>query len=240
MELEPEAKPEPLNEAADQPEDETADTVAGEDEQKEAGSPGEVKLDLGAYIRQAWEVVTQDLLNMIVGWLIITAILSTGIGIFVIGPLLISFLWMIRKRMNGEAVSLNNIFDGFNQFERTFTAGLLILLVCLVVGVMVMALFYIPCLGPVASVLLLLFVCTSLYFYFPIVAFSDTPVLEALSQSCKFSLNNIGLMLLLTLVTGIITNAGIIACGVGLFFTVPLALVMCVAAYNDYYLPNAE
>ena len=234
MELESEDPRAPQENTPAQPEQTPAPAPAND-------AHAAAKLDLGSYLRQGWEVVTQDLLNMIVSWLIIAAILATVIGAFLLGPLVIAFLWMIRKRMNGEQVSLANLFDGFKQFERTFAAGLVVLLVWLIAVIIGIALIiFIPCLGYIAAPLVMLFASAFLYFYLPIVAFSDTPVIEAFSKSLKFTLKNIGYMLLLALVTGIIKNAGSIVCGVGLLFTVPLALVMSVAAYNEYYLPNAE
>jgi len=241
MELEPENKPEPQQE----PQQEVEKSEEPVPTSDKASTGGIDELDLGLLIRKAWDVVIGNPVETIVGWLIVAAILAVSaltIAGFVVllGPMLFGFFWILGRLMKREPASLGEIFDGFKDFSKPFIMGLLLSLVTAVMAGIAFLINMIPVVGLIATVLMVFFVKSLLYFAVQIAAFSDASPVEAMAKSCRFALDNIGPVLLLTLVTGVIIGAGFLACGIGWLFTAPLGLAIGVAAYNEYYLPKAE
>ena len=57
---------------------------------------------------------------------ILSAAGSTGIGALIVaGPLTVAFYVMLLKNSRGEQVAIENLFDGFKDFVRTFLLHLL-------------------------------------------------------------------------------------------------------------------
>jgi len=215
----------------------------------DAAAPTPPTVQIGPWCSKAWELVTGNFVLLVVGYLIVGAICSVPLVGFVVGgPLLFGYLRVVRKRMQGEPAAIGDIFQGFQDFGKGFLTILLLALCgfafAIPIFIVVGLLSVIPCLGQVVAVLLGFaagfLIQTVLYFVMPIAALSDTTPMEAISRSVKFGFANFGPMFLLALVTGLIAGAGAIACLIGVFFTVPIAMAISLYAYHEYYLPSAE
>jgi len=216
-------------------------------------SPQAAKMDLGAYVSKAWALVTADLALFIVGYLVMVLIIVVS-AITIVGPLIIAgplafgYLRIVQKRIKGEPAAIGDVFQGFHDFGKGFVTVLLILVCSLVVVIPLIIvniiLAFIPCVGQVIAPLLGIAVSLALqgalFFAMSIAALSDVQPMDAIKQSIKFCVANLWPVILLALVAGLIGSAGVIACGIGIFFTVPLGMAIGVIAYNDYYLPNAS
>jgi uncharacterized membrane protein len=218
----------------------------------EAPSPAPAgNLELGPLISKAWTFVTGNLVLILVSYLILAVIGGIPcVGFVLMGPLMIGFVRIIQRRLKGETPEIGDIFKGFQEFGRGFVTGLLMLLCCLAVAiplyVLAIILGHIPVLGFVLAPLVMIVgafcaLAVSVFsFVWPMVASSTVSPTEAVSKSFKFLLANAGPMLTLTLVATAIGMAGVIACGIGMIFTVPLGIVMMVMAYEEYYLPKSQ
>ena len=206
------------------------------------------KMELGAYVSKAWNLMTQNLVLLIVTYLI--AAILAGIplvGLIIGGPLWFGFFRIAQKRYKGEPAEIGQIFDGFKDFSKGLVTMLLMaaVILCVIIPVVIafIILSFIPVCGAVLGFLIyiaaLLAIGAALYFVLPIAALSDVAPVDAIKKGFKFMTANIGPMILLSLVTGLIGMAGIIACGIGALFTAPMAMAIVVIAYNEWYLPNA-
>jgi len=207
------------------------------------------KMELGVYVSKAWDLMKANALLLIVTYLI--AAILAGIplvGLIIGGPVWFGFIRIIQKRYKGEPAEIGQVFDGFKtDFSKGLVTMLLLLAVCLCVFIPVIIAFiilnYIPCLGTVVG--MLLYICAALavgatlYFVFPIAALSEVAPVDAIKKGLKFMTANMVPVVLLALVTGLIAMAGIVACGIGVWFTAPMAITITVIAYNEWYLPNA-
>jgi len=206
------------------------------------------KMELGAYVSKAWNLMTQNLVLLIVTYLI--AAILAGIplvGLIIGGPLWFGFFRIAQKRYKGEPAEIGQIFDGFKDFSKGLVTMLLMaaVILCVIIPVVIafIILSFIPVCGAVLGFLIyiaaLLAIGAALYFVLPIAALSDVAPVDAIKKGVKFMMANIGPMILLSLVTGLIAMAGVIACGIGVWFTAPMAILIVVIAYNEWYLPNA-
>ena len=207
--------------------------------------PGGPDMDLGGYISTAWNLVTGDFVLFVIGYLIVAAILTissiTIVGPIIIGgPLMFGYIRVIQKRLKDEPAGIGDVFQGFKDFGKGFLTILLLTLIFLGVAVVQVVLGFIPVLGFLLGIAVSLLAGAMFFFVMPIAALSDTSPTDAVSRSVKFCFANFWKMVLLSLVLGLIATAGALACGIGALFTIPLALVATVAAYNQYYLPKAQ
>ncbi|MCX5655650.1 MAG: hypothetical protein NTY65_13510 [Planctomycetota bacterium] len=207
------------------------------------------KMELGVYVSKAWNLMKQNLLLLIVTYLIVAVIMNIPlVGLIIGGPVMFGFIRIVQKRYKGESAEIGQVFDAFKtDFSKGLVTFLLMFVValCVVIPVVIViiVLSFIPCVGTVLGILLyicaLLAIGAALYFVLEIAALSDVAPVDAIKKGFKFMTANIGPMILLSLVTGLIGMAGIIACGIGALFTAPMAMAIVVIAYNEWYLPNA-
>ena len=206
------------------------------------------QLDIGGLVKKAWALLSADFALFIVSYLIAAVLASIPlVGIIIGGPLWFGFLRIIQKRYKGEPAQIGDVFQGFQDFSKGLITILLLVALAIVavipVVIVVLILAFIPLLGPVLAFILylvfLLAVVTCTYFVLSIAALSNVQPFDAIKQSITFGLKNFGQMILLGLVTGIVGMIGVVACGVGVLLTMPLAMTMVVIAYNEYYLPKA-
>jgi uncharacterized membrane protein len=211
-------------------------------------APSAGQMTLGPFVSKAWAMVMANLALFIVSYLIVGVLASIPlVNLIIGGPLFFGLLRIIQKRYKGEPAEIGQVFDGFKDFSKGLVTMLLMIAVYLVLfialGIVGFILGLIPCIGVVLAGLVGfaagVAVQAAMFFFLMIAALSDASPTDALSRSVKFCLANLWPMVLLSLVTGLIGMAGIIACGIGMFFTIPLALCIAVIAYNEYYLPNA-
>jgi len=208
-------------------------------------------MDLGAYISKAWALVTKDLALFLVSSLIVFVVGGIPcVNLVILGPLLLGLVKIIQRKSKGEQPAIGDVFQGFQQFGRAFVAFIVLLLcsLALVVPLAIAALVLslIPLLGmllfPFFIFLAIFAALAIVYFTFvwPMIATSDCSPTEAVSKWFKFLFANFGSVALLTLVATLIGIAGVLACGIGTIFTMPLALAIMVIAYNEYYLPRSQ
>jgi hypothetical protein len=184
---------------------------------------GAAAMDLGGYISKAWKLITADIALFVVGYLIVAVILCVPlVDLILAGPLLFGFVRVIQKRLQGQPAEIGDIFQGFQDFSK----GLVTFLLLVVCGIAVwiplffvyLILHFIPILGPMVAGLLIfaamLLVQAALFFVIQIAALSAIQPVDAVKQSIRFFVANIGPMILLALVTGIIGAIGAVACGI--------------------------
>jgi MFS family permease len=208
------------------------------------------KMELGVYVSKAWDLMKANALLLIVTYLIAAIIAGIPlVGLIIGGPVMFGFVRIIQKRYKGEPAEIGQVFDGFKtDFSKGLVTFLLLAAVSLCVAIPAIIIFMlfnflIPCVGTLLGFLIyiaaILAIGTALYFVLPIAALSDAAPVDAIKKGFKFMTANIGPMILLVLVTGLISMAGVIACGIGVWFTAPMSMAIVVIAYNEWYLPNA-
>ncbi len=249
LELEPLKEPEPEPGEGEQvPPDEPGGEVAAAPEPERPPKP-----DIGAYLKTSWDLVIQNPVLTIVGFLVVWAIIMVSVvtivgPIVLAGPLLFGYLRVMQTRLNGEPAVFGDLFGGFKDFGKGLVTFVLAFLISLGISMpallLTLGLGFIPCIGWVLGVLFSIaasiFIAGALFFLFPIAALSDVGAGQAVAASFRFCFRHPVQVFLLALVTSIVGTAGSVACGLGWILTMPIALAMTVVAYNRYYLPAAE
>lgn len=172
---------------------------------------------VGACLSGAWDLFKKDVVTHVVVCLAVAIVSSISAGLLA-GPMLVGYLRMIARAERGETVQITDVFRGFDDFVPAFVAGLISLLV-LSVGFM---LCFIPGLLVMALPTVALF----------IVAQGERDGVAAFNRAWKVVTQNLGSAFWCALVLGIVGGVGSLACGVGVFLTVPLAVI------GSYYMAS--
>jgi uncharacterized membrane protein len=121
------------------------------------------------------------------------------------------------RQMRGEAISVGDIFSATDMF-----VGALLILLLMYAGV-------------IACGIGILVTSTLFYLALPLLVDKGIPFGQALSQSIDVVKQNFWFFLVYMLVLGIVAEAGVIACGIGVFLTMPMAFLGMAVAYEHTF-----
>lgn len=132
---------------------------------------------------------------------------------------------MAFNQVRGRAVSIGDLFSGVDVFVPLLIAAILMNIA--------MAIGFVLCVIPG----LLLAAC--FMFTMPLIVDKSMGAVEAISLSFNTLKSQAFSALGFTLVIGLVIIAGMLACGIGIFVTLPIALVAIVLLYRDFF-PDTE
>ena len=218
-------------------------------------------------LKPAWtDYLVAGLVMMIA---IIISIVLCYIPYFIVGgPLIGGFFIYNARKMLGQPAEISHLFKGFNKFTETMLLWLIIVLP----PVLVYLLAWLPgilqqvglgklgrtlsgiagcvgCVGiPVFGIIYPIVIGTIAIFAFPLILFKNMDAIAAFKKSLetvKPHFMNFLLFWLACLLTVFVAEiAGIIACVIGLFVTMPLAAAVLtnvqLEAYRDFFGLNPE
>ncbi|KQT24616.1 hypothetical protein ASG22_11525 [Chryseobacterium sp. Leaf405] len=207
-------------------------------------------LNIGKYISEGFEIFKKDIGGFILATLLAVVMsIIPFCGILAMG----NFYKICKKADQGQKVEAGDIFD-FTDFWVYFK---LMILVTIVVMILMIPLGFtiIPVIvaanaggeyiDPVVVmggmgiwfflyILFMIAFSVSLFFVQPLISlYRVQSVRLAYSLSWKIAKKNFLMIFIFSIVVGIISQLGIIACGIGLFFTIPLGICIRYAAYKD-------
>ncbi len=183
-------------------------------------------LDIRSCLRRGWGLVRSDFWPIVgvaaLMLLLVQAASSTAIGIVASGPLM-GGLWLyLLKRARGEPAGIETAFSGFRiAFVDLFLAGFVTFLLTL--------------LGFFCLILPGIYLAVAWMFVSILVIDKRLDFWSAMELSrrmvTKHWFKAFGFFLVLLLMN----LAGLLVCGIGVFFTAPIALAATVFAYEDIF-----
>jgi len=168
--------------------------------------------------RRAYALVMEDPKTFLLGGAILAAINLVTSGLL-IGPALVGISNAVLRRQREEEVSFSDLFIGFERFGHTLLAGLVYSL-CVAAG---LVFFVLP--GLVAG--------AALFPMFPLMAEKQLPFPEAFTRAWQLTLPDLFEHSLLYTLALALAAAGLLIYLIGVFLTLPLAVVALVLAYKE-------
>ena len=183
-------------------------------------------VDIGHCYRRAWEKLKSDFWP-IVGvsaliLLLVAAAESVYVGIIINGPIIGGLNWYYLKHLRGERPTLNDAFAGFTMAFVPLMLGWLVTQV--LVGV-----------GLVLCVIPGIYLAVAWSLALPLIIDKKFPFWEAMEVSRKVISGQWWTFLGFVVLSFLLTLAGALACGVGLFVACPLAGLALTYAYEDIF-----
>lgn len=178
------------------------------------------KIDLGKAFNDGWALFSKNLVTMIIGTLLVMIIGGLSLGILM--PIMMGGLFMmIRKADQGEAVQVGDVFGGFSNFGTLFVAGLIVLLAIII--------------GSLACGVGAIVTGAAVIFMFPLIVDQGIGAGEAWNRSWAAFKANIGGLIVVTLVIGLLAGAGGVVAYIGSLFTTPFAYCVLWSAYKQSF-----
>jgi len=174
-------------------------------------------LDLSKEDIGAWAVFN------LVYFLMSLLLTITVIGIVALPALNFGYIYTVRKVMKGGKVETGDIFKGFDHFGKLLSIGLLAF------GALysLMMLLYIP-------LYIILIVGQAMLFFAPhFGVYGNMGAVEALKASFSFAKKKWLWWVLAIFVCGLLGSVGMIACYIGVIFTIHFSYVTLSSAFLD-------
>jgi uncharacterized membrane protein len=186
-------------------------------------------LNVSRLFSRCWPIYKANLL-LIVGSFAIYVLLSGSLGplggrfgsliSFVItGPLAVGLLAIMLRLLRGEETDFPDLLLGFKEFGRAF--GVYVMTVLLVI------------VGTLLLIVPGIIVAVGLWPALFLVYDDDRPVIDTLQRAWDLTRGHRWPLFILGLVLLLVTIAGVLALGIGVFFTGAFAVLVASAAYEE-------
>jgi hypothetical protein len=210
------------------------------------------KANMGLAIGACWAIFGLSICASLIGVIPCFGALVQLAFSLVIEPVLIGGVWyVLLRRLRGQPVGFGNIFDGFSLFfAQAFLVNLIMMLLVVaaampggIVAVLGAVLTDARNTAGVPLVVLGVFLALAAVFYLgvcytfalPLVADRRMGFWAAMETSRRVVSRHWFGILIYGLVVGILGMLGILACVVGIIFTLPMCFCMFVVAYEDIF-----
>ncbi len=166
--------------------------------------------DIGACVSAGFNGLRKDPVTHIVATLLTAIIGNVSLGLLA-GPMFVGYMRLVKIEDEGGKASIGDVFKGFDDFVPALLAVL--------VGGIVVGVGFMLCIIP--GVLIMALVPTAAY----LVAVGEPDGINALKRAWEAIKENLVGSCVCALVLAIIGSLGAILCGVGVFITMPIALI---------------
>lgn len=183
------------------------------------------KVDIGGWITEAWELYKANFGLLCVATLIAAVLGSFTCGVLM-GPLWAGLALILLRLMRKEQPlpQIGDVFKGFDLFLQS-------LLLVVVIGVAFLVVGSVPVVGAVGPTLLSPLVMFSMFLLVD-KKLEFWPAIQASYEKAKSEYVS---LLVLSLVAGLISAAGLILCGIGVILTAPFGAVVSAVAYRHMF-----
>lgn len=211
------------------------------------------EMNIGKFISEGVDLFKKDIGGFIVATILLFLMsIIPFLGVMALG----NFYKICRKVDEGQKVQVGDIFD-FTDFVTYLKFFVFIFVICFIIMIPIQ-LSLLPVLFAASSadgnlsdtgaalfaggmgiwfmlVIVLLFAVTiSMYFVQPLISlYGITSIRKAYSISWKLARRNFLMILVFSIVVGIISQIGVIVCGIGILFTIPLGICIKYASFKN-------
>ncbi len=198
----------------------------------------QAEVKFGEWIEKGFNLYKENFGTLVLASLIAVVLSTVTVGVLAgpmfAGVLLITFGFLDKK---GARPEVGTLFKGFEYFLNSFLF-IIIWGISLFVASMVLGL--IPCIGQLASIFVVFVAHALLMFGLFLIVDKRREFWPASVESFNKVKINFWPFLGFSVVTNIIGSIGVIACGVGLIFTLPIQACILTVAYRDLFGGNVS
>lgn len=210
-------------------------------------------------IKEAWALI-KDQYWLFVGICAVGVIVASAVPLGILmGPMMCGIYMIFFKRMRNEPFEFGLLFKGFDFFGPSLIATLLHLVPILVIVVPSYVVFYIAFVLSIAvqgnepnpaamlgvmglfgifwlvMIILIIFISVGFTFSYTLIVDRKLQAMDAIKLSFKAAMANFWRILGMTLLTGLLSFAGLLLCYVGAFLVLPLQYGAIAVAYQKVF-----
>ena len=193
---------------------------------------GKVDVKFSEWIQQGWELYKANIGVWIVASLLAIVISVATLGILS-GPMMAGLAWMALVLVDRKEPKpqMGDVFKGFDYFLQSF----LFFLVWGVIMLAVSVVSLIPCIGTLVVIVVSIALHTALMFGVFLIVDKKMEFWPASMLSLNVVKPNFFPFLGLLVVAMLIGHVGVIACGIGVIVTMPIAVCILAVAYRNVF-----
>jgi uncharacterized membrane protein len=186
---------------------------------------GGMVMELGKALQKSIDLYLKNFGLLFISGLVAAILSVVTIGILA-GPLIGGFIIMILKLERGEKAEFNEIFAHFDKFIPTLIIAIIGMIISIVIGI-------IPFLGIILGFIAGPFINFVSALAIAFVVEKNIEPIDAIKRGYDCFMTNPGINWIYSLIIGILSGIGAIACGIGVIFTLPLSTVGMTIAYLE-------
>jgi hypothetical protein len=211
-------------------------------------------------LKQGWDLI-KDQYWLFLGMTIVSVLIGNAVPLGIMaGPMMCGLYLCLLKRQAGEPVEFATLFKGFDFFVDGLIAGVVhavpmaAIISCFYVfmfaGQIAMALsgdrgepnpavalsfLAVICIGLPVMFILLILLAIIFVFAYPLIVDRRLSGLNAVKHSFSAAMANFWPLFGLLLLNGLLGFAGVLVCGVGLWFVMPVTISALAIAYTQVF-----
>lgn len=191
----------------------------------------QVEVKFSEWFERGFEVYKKNFGVLVLASLVMVLLSMVSIGILA-GPLTVGMALLVLRLVDGDPdkPDVGALFKGFAFFLPSF---LFTLVWGLLAFVALTLLALVPCLGNIAGFALMLCLSTALTFGYFLMGDRGLDFWSASKESFAMVRDSFLPFLGLVTVAGLIADAGMLLCGIGMFFTIPVFFCVMAVAYRE-------
>lgn len=192
-----------------------------------------VEVKFSEWIQRGFELFKQNAVLLIlvglIGGIISACTLGVLAGPMFAGVILVTLALLDKKEPKPEVGAL---FKGFDYFVQSFLFSLVVFIVSILLNIV---LGFIPCIGQILSIFVLMAAGTLLMFAMFLITDRKMEFRAAIMESVNVVKSNFWPFLGFALVTHVIGSIGMVLCCIGAFITLPISICIMAVAYRDVF-----
>ncbi len=210
-------------------------------------------------INRAW-VLVKDQYWLFVGMTAIGVLIGSAVPLGILmGPMMCGLYLSFFKKRRGEPIELGTLFKGFDYFGPSVVATLLHVIPILAIVIPAYIAFYVvfivsmtvqgdePSPGAMLGLLgmftmfwivmffVIIVISIGFTFVYPLLVDRKMGAMDAIKLSFKAAMANFWRLLLLMILTGLLSIAGVVLCYVGVFLAFPVTYGALAMAYEQVF-----
>ncbi len=226
-------------------------------------SARDYQIEIGACVSRGWELLKANMGTLIGGTVLVMVVqmavgfvpfLGGVVGLIIGGVLNGGLYWLFLRALRGESGGVGDAFAGFSRaFVKLMLANIVVALLiglfvapgaaCLVGGIVAhvhhnttgLPFIIAGIVLLVAALPVAIYLSTCWIFTLPLVIDKLLDFGPAMKLSRRMVSKHWWTIFGLMIVCGLVAAAGLLACGIGLLFTAPIALGAMVVAYEEIF-----
>ncbi len=194
---------------------------------------GDMQTKIGDWIRQGWELYKANLDVLLVASLLAVLLSIVSVGILG-GPMMAGMAWIALALLDKKTPKPQNgdVFRGFDFFLPSFllflAGGVALVIVCSILS-------FVFCVGHLLAILISLVVHSFMILAVFLIVDRRMDALAASKALADVIKPAVLPLLGFMVATALVGALGFMACGVGVFLTMPLAVCVLAVAYRDLF-----
>lgn len=212
-------------------------------------------------IKDGWEIIKNQYW-LFVGMTFIAVLIGSAVPLgILLGPMMCGLHMTFFRARRGQPVEFGMLFKGFDYFGQSLVATLLYIVPIIAIIVPVYLLFYVGMFVSMAAanagdepnpaaafgvmgmfmlvwvvvLLVVLVVSVGFTFSYPLIADRKLSGFDAVKLSFKAAFANFWRLLGMTILTGLLSMVGVLACYVGMFLVMPIGYAAIAKAYEQVF-----